>query len=182
MPSYFTSSTDSDAIAATLPAALLPFYNAADSDAKTTALELASWHVDQAYRWQGRKYADYNLSDAPQPLEFPRVAYESDRQGVHNRVGAYDINASWIPDMIWDWDEVNMVPVVPEHILRAVVFEADSILGGRRTNRQDAIHDGVAAQSIGGASESYRDGEAPALCREADRLVQKYRLKQGKLL
>lgn len=176
MSSYLTSSA-ADAIALTLPPTLLSAYNAALDAAKTTALELASYRIDNAYRWQGRKY------DPTQALEFPRVAYES--SSSPNWPGL-SLSSNVMADTVWDWDTDASEAIVPAAILRAVCFEADSILASDRNRLAQAIHDGLASQSVGGMSESYRGdfgpNGLPVLCRDADVLVRKYTLRSGRIL
>src|SRR5687767_10513810 len=149
--SYLTV-TAADALAALVPAAGLVAWNAAAADARTRALEQASAEVDDAMPYQGRKYAE------DQPLQFPRVAYESSQPA-----GAAEV--------VWDWDEAAEQAVAPRDVLLAVVYQADAILAGTREPRLSAQHDGVVYDLTGTIAESYKQTEGPGvmtgLCRPA---------------
>lgn len=182
-PSYLTAA-DADAIAATLPAAVLAAYLAADSGAKTAALVQASADVDGAMRYQGRKY------DLTQALEFPRAAYETLRD-IAGLVGA-NVIPRGLADTVWDWDDSASAAIVPLKVKQAVVYQANAILDGTRAGRLDAQHDGLLQQSVGGLSEQYGKGGAGGisglgggpspLCRQAAALMVTYRLRQGRVL
>lgn len=171
--SYLTAA-DADALAGTLP--VLAAWTAATADQKTRALEQASGDVDAAGPWQGRRY------DSAQVKQFPRVAQET-------RVPAQPPAAQHgIADVIWDWDAATGAAVVPLDVKIAALYQADAILAGTRAGRLDALHDGLASQSVGGMSESYRPGAGGAvdglgvLARPAAQRMAKYRLRSGRIL
>jgi len=169
LPAYLTQ-----AEADTLAAAMLNLdaWGTASSAQKTAALEQASYDLDDALAYQGQKY------DPTQALQFPRVARST---GVE---GPYPPGVPTPPSVVWDWDDDTNAAVVPPRVLRACLAQANDILDGGRKQRLDAIHDGLASQSTGSLSESYRaDALRDAkLCREAMQLVECYRLKFGRLM
>lgn len=171
-PSYLDVAS-ADAIAATM--FNVSSYTSAATDRRLAAIVEATSVIDSAYVYQGRKF------DPLQPLEFPRIAYDS---GIsHWRLGTQMPGLHSRREQIWDWDETTKAAVVPNAVLRAVVYQANSLLAGDRDDRVNAIHDGLASQSIGSAAESYRGGVAvPLLCLPADRLMRPYRIRQGRLL
>lgn len=175
MAAYLTS-TDADTLAAAMPTADVSAYVAASTAQKTAALEAASERIDTAMRYQGRKY------DLEQVLEFPRLAYGSGTIGTQLPAPPYPPNVS-VGSTIWDWDSDANEAIVPSHVKRACLLEANSILAGTRDGRLDAIHDGLAGQSIGSASETYTksDGAAQTLCRKAMVLMDYYRLRTGEM-
>lgn len=173
--SYLTV-TDADALAATLP--LVTAWSAAGSVAKAPALELASQRFDLAYRFQGRRF------DGTQALEFPRVAYDGGREPGATYEGQQQ---SLVAATIWDWDADAGEAIVPQLVKRAVLYEANSILAADRDRVLAAIHNGIASQSVGSISESYRQLPAaadggPVLCREADLVARRYKLRSGRIL
>lgn len=155
MESYLTTS-EADTLADAMPG--LAAYQALSSDAaKLAVLALASARLDASRRWQGRKY------DLDQVLEFPRLPY---------------------PGVVWD-DNAGTA-VVPSTIKLAVLMEANSIADGSRDRIQEAIANGLASQSTGSLSEAYAArigaGMNQTLCRDAELLVEKYRLRTGGVL
>src|SRR5262249_10640077 len=106
-------------LAATLPSSKLPAYRAASSDDKNAALLDASWRLDNAYAYQGRKYGPDVLT--AQTLEFPRIA-----RGDIWRGRPLPQWRSFGTD-VWDIDTDGNV-VVPHNVLLAVLYEADSLL------------------------------------------------------
>lgn len=173
--------------ATTIAASLvtIPAWLAANSLQQFAALAQATQDIDQAIRYQGRRYAP----EPDQVLEFPRVAYE------HG--GAFSANAfpfdstaclSSSGDTIWDWDSVDKVAVVPQRVKIACVLQADCVLDGTRMRALDQIGLGLKSQTTGGMSESYGDITAAggpvgsALCRRAYQIMQAYQLCSGKLL
>jgi hypothetical protein len=166
---------EADAMAATMPG--LASYTGASSG-KQAALDEASWRVD-TLRFQGRKY------DPAQRLEFPRVAYDSGAIGFPVPQ-LRDPRTLTVPDVVWDWDADAKAAVVPAAVKRAVLYEADSIISGKRDAALDAQQAGLASQSIGSASETYRAptagaGGALSLCRQAMQLLQQYQLRSGRI-
>ena len=169
---------EADDIAASLPATVLASYLAASVSQKNAALELASADLDTAMRYQGRKY------DPEQALEFPRVAYETP---VASRYGS--AIATSVPDTIWDWDADADEAVVPAAVKMACLLQAESILSGNLERIYEAMASGLASQSVGGMSESYRTpaeleamGLTAGLNPRAAKIMDQYALRQGKLL
>lgn len=139
------------ALAETLLSTSLAAWNAASTNNKQLALNQASVRVDGAMRYQGGKYA------ADQVREFPR----------------------WDDDRIVDQDAAGAA-VVPANVLLAVLWEADSILADDRRERMSARHDGVSSQGADGMQEAY-GGAVHALCWEAWQLMERYRLRGGRM-
>jgi hypothetical protein len=146
---------------------------AATAALRQPAVDLASIDVDNAGPFQGRKYALGNQGSsgtdeaAYQEREFPRVPYG----------GFY-----------WDWSDEKDAAVVPDMVLIATLLQADNIVAGQRDQRLQAIADGLASQSVGSLSESYRDvpaamgQEAQRLCARAAEIMARYRLRTGRML
>lgn len=173
--SSYLSVSDADTLAAGL--ALLSAWAAAGGTAKAAALALASERFDLAYRYQGRKW------DASGVREFPRIAYDGGRAPGPTYPGQPD---ALVAATVWDWDADADEAIVPVRVKRAVLYEANSILAADRDRVAAAIHNGLASQSVGSISESYRQMTAgqdtPVLCREADVAARHYRLRSGQLL
>lgn len=136
------------------------------------AIDLASLDIDDGGPWQGRKYAVGEIGStgtgeaAYQERQFPRLISS---------------------DEVWDWNDDADAAVVPEPVIVATLVQADNILDGARDRRMAAIRDGLASQSVGSLSESYRTdilpGEAAQpLVDRAARLMARYRLRSGRLL
>lgn len=161
-------------LAMQMPAALVSSYNAADATARGNALVAASYSIDNAMKYQGRRY------DPSQALEFPRVAYGS----TSSPQAALNYPASsLVAGTIWDWDNTENAAVVPPAVKRACLLEADSILAGTRAGTLQAQHDGLASQGVGSINESYRgDAEIKPLCLAAHQLMNRYRLRSGQML
>jgi len=168
MSAYLTT-TEADALAATLPAASLAAYLAATTAAKAAALELATIDIDSAMRYQGRRYD----GTGEQVLEFPRYNGSGDTDGVAT---------------VWDWDATEEEAVIPLQVKLAVLFQADGILSGAVATRTSAGDRMIASESVGGMSQSYH---APAtimtsggilLVTRAAELMKRYRLRSGSLL
>lgn len=179
-PRQYLSVSDADVLAGQIPSSLMSNYLAASDDDKNAALLLASIDVDSAMRYQGRRY---DVSGA-QVLEFPRVPYESSTAARY--YGALILgpqSGAFGGSQIWDYDLTNNVAVVPPNVKRAVVIQADSILAGDRDGRLQDIADGLASQQVGASNESYRADAMPsALCRRAEKIMDFYRLRQGRFL
>ena len=170
MPTPYLTTTEANALAATLPT--LTAWSAATADQKTAALVRATIDVDNAMPYQGRRYT------AGQERQFPRVPYdEAPGSAGFDR----DPRAS-----VWDWDPSANAAVVPEDVRLAVLIQADANLAGTREARLAAQHDGVVYDQTGALAESYKQTEGPGvttgLCRAAWVLLRKYRLKSGELL
>ncbi len=153
-------------------------WDATADDARAAALVQASSDIDQAQRYQGRKFKH------DQVQQFPRLAYGGNGFPGYGPLGwGYDGNCGGgSPRTVWDWDEVNKVAVVPADVLAACLWQADWILGDH-VARLDEQHAGVKSQQAAGVGESYgpSEGLATGLCRRAWQLVWKYRLVSGEL-
>ena len=165
MTTSYLTTTEADALAATLPT--LSAWAAASSGDKEKALLQASLDLDNAMPYQGRPY------ESDQTNQFPRVPYDDPAQD-DPRPG------------VWDWDDDANEAIVPGDVLVAVLLQADSILAGEREARLSAQHDGVVYDQTGSVAESYKQTEGPGvttgLCRAAWVLVRRYRLKSGRVL
>jgi hypothetical protein len=83
---------------------------------------------------------------------------------------------------VWDIDAAGNV-VVPMNVKLATMHQAESLLVGNRSERLQAIADGLASQGVGTLQESYFQGAEPAAIVEpAMRLLARYRLRTGELL
>ena len=181
-----------DAIAATLPG--LASFKAASAEAKAAALLQASDDIDAGLRYQGRKYdPDGTITGTVQVREFPRVPYEGSGFGWDvaglAQPGSEVLTAGVPTAGVWDWDADTSTAIVPSRVLQAVVHQADSIIAGTLAASLDAQHAGLAGQTVGPVSETYvRDGGAASnaassgLCRRAMQLMERYRIRQGKML
>lgn len=161
----------------------LASWKAANAADQAAAAQVASERID-ALRWQGRKY------DLSQALAFPRVAYETSGSVVTWGTGLLVGNE--FPQsgtVIWDWDATNLVAFVPQRVLLACLYEADSILSSTsaaREERLQAIADGINEQGVGRTRESYFDPLRPnamglySLCLRANELMAPYRLRSGR--
>lgn len=167
----YASVAGADALAEQVPG--LAAWGAASEAQKLAALRQATKDIDAAGPYQGRKY------DPTQTLAFPRLAYGE--LSVASYPLAVTSGLAGGGAVVWDWDASENAAVVPQDVLLATLYQADSILAGDREERLDARHDGVASQSADGLSESFA-GEAPVLCRRAHRLMEQYRLRSGELL
>ena len=164
----YLDTSDADTLAATLLD--VASYLAATTANKQKALNQASVEIDRAMSYQGRKY------DPTQALEFPRVAYESPVDSFLPMLA----NQGAV-QTIWDWDDDAGEAVVPDDVLVACVYQANSLLDGDRAERLDAQHDQVASHGADGLQESY-SGAASVLCRRAHLFMRKYQLKTGRLI
>lgn len=177
--SSYCTLEEADQIAAALPG--LASFKAATDDARTAALLGATIDVDDSGRFQGRRY------DPAQALEFPRVAYGDAASAACASLteGAYGAC------VVWDLD-ADGEPIVPLAVKRATVYQADAILDGKLAKALDDIFVGVASESLGSMSVSYRDpaqalaaigaGAGGGLCRQAARALARYALASGRLL
>jgi hypothetical protein len=161
---------------------------AAAAATRQPAVDLASLDVDAGGPWQGRKYAVGDSGStgtdeaAYQEREFPRIAYADGSTASAQWPRVSDGGAVY-----WDWEETTDAAVVPETVLIATLVQADSILDGSRDRRMAAIRDGLASQSVGSLSESYRTDivlaeAAQPLTDRAARLMVRYRLRTGRML
>lgn len=155
MTSYLSTS-EADAIAATMIPAMVAAYTAAEPAARASALEQASADIDACWRWQGRRY------DPLQGLEFPRIPW---------------------PDQAIVWDQVEQEVVVPAAVLRAVVLQAADRLDGTRLGALLA-RDGLTSMTTASLSEAYAAGSAMAtqiVTPAARGLLSRFRLSGGGL-
>jgi hypothetical protein len=184
--SYLTV-TKLRALLARMPAAMFPRLSAGSDAAVLAGAVQASIDIDAAGPWQGRKYQIAWGTTAEQVLEFPRVAYDD---GAAWPWG-YPLPTTPTPGggvVVWDWDVVNRVAVVPAKVEEACLYQSEDVLAGSRAKRIQAIADGLASVATGSLSESYRtalaaSGGVPGiLCLRAEQIMKQYRLKQGRIL
>ena len=178
MAAYLTT-LEARTLAATLPglAALL----ALDDAVLAATLELATLDVDTAQNYQGHK------CDQNQKREFPRVAYGQPVEGQLIQVPAL---VPMTPDtVIWDWDPAANAgvgaAVVPDKVLLACLYQAAWLLNPKYAARLENIRSGLASQGIGTASESLQkpgEMDQTGLCDRAARIMNKYRLRSGRML
>lgn len=177
-----------DQIAAQMPAAEVAYYNAATAADKRRWLRFASRDVNNAIKYQGRKF------DPLSSFEFPRYADASALSSF-----GYGVNAILSPatvlfglggggagggadEMFWDWDIENNRAVVPLDVKLAVVRQANALAAGRGATLAP-LHDGLASQGVGSLQESYFAGATPQkLCLEAWELLKRYELRSGSML
>lgn len=174
----------SAAAADALAAQILPLraWPTANDSQKTLAIVQATSEIDNGQIYQGRKFHRH------QCLQFPRMAYEAvspvwewDGYGL-----PLQMPLGW-SESIWDWDRVNHVAIVPNNVLLAVLYQADSILVGDREERLAAQHDGVSSQGNSGIQESYRPREQnpgfrTGLCRRSYQLLEQYRVRAARII
>ena len=150
-------------------------------DALDLVLMTATLDIDNAMRFQGRKY------DPDQEREFPRVP----RGQTPNQFGSAISDPIPYPSPlgrieVWDWDPANDVPIVPQKVLIAVLFQAAWLMQPQYAQRLEDIRSGLAAQAIRTSHEmNIKSGEAAAggfsgLGDRAQRIMDFYRLKTGR--
>lgn len=174
-----------DQLAGQMPAAEVAYYSAATAADKRRWLRFASRDVNNAMKYQGRKF------DPLSSFEFPRYA---DASAISSF--GYGVNAPLSPltvlfgmgggggadEMFWNWDIENNRAVVPLDVKLAVVRQANALAAGRGTTLAP-LHDGLASQGIGSLNESYFAGATPQkLCLEAFELLKRYELRSGSML
>jgi hypothetical protein len=174
---YLTVSA-ADAIAATMPASLLPWYvgaNPAGAD-KLANLQQGFWDIEHAMRYQGRKYDPAQAQEFPRILQGALLAMPVLTDPFGQRVG---VNVGDIAD----WDPVNNVAIVPLAVQQAQLFQADYLgQGSPNEERLNDIHSGVKQAGNSGMQESYdanQDSVKSGLCRRAFQLMKVYRLQTG---
>lgn len=178
----YLSVDEARALAATLP--MMTSVVAQTDEALGMLLLLASVDLDRAMRYQGSRFVP------EQVREFPRLPH-----GIY-----FDRNCGAFPGVvygpgfplpeqpvIWDWDATNKVAVVPDAVKIACLFQVAWLLDSKHAQRLEAIRSGLAAQSIGSASETYLNPATmpesmTGLSDRASRLMERYRLKTGKML
>lgn len=183
LPRYLTVD-EAVAMAGSMPG--VASFLAANSSQQSMALAMATQDLDNAQRYQGRKW------DLVQVLQFPRVAYEaSGRQPFYGSgvVGPIADNALPGADVVWDYDAVNKVAVVPQQVKLACVYQANSRLDPKRIAILDRIYSGLTSRQIGTGAEAYdvkamllASGGTLDLCRDAALLMRNYQLRQGRIL
>jgi hypothetical protein len=182
MSAYLTR-VAADTLAATTLG--LVSWSTATNTEKDNALDLATRQIDRL-PWQGRKYSTSQVN------AFPRTAY--DDTGDSNPYSAPINRAATV---VWDWDSATNAAVVPPDVKTACLYQADSLLQWikGRTQRErtlDDQHDGVTYNRAGDVGQSYRsvrtpdrpgpDGVRTGICRRSWELLERYRLKAGRLL
>lgn len=163
-------------------------WTAAGAVAQNAALAAATFDLDNAQHYQGRKY------DLAQVLEFPRVAYESGRGigpgfGWPTGAGTSGSGCGLVGAVVWDWDSVNNVAIVPQRVKVACLYQANSRLDGKRAAALDKLFRGLKGEATGSLSESFdlatvlaATGGAIDLCRDAVAMMRPYILRQGRIL
>jgi hypothetical protein len=163
-------------------------YLAAGSNQQNVALAAATYDLDHAQRYQGRKY------DLTQAMQFPRVAFEaSGRLPLYGPNGGLvgPVANNMLPggDVVWDWDYAANAPVVPRQVKMACVYQANSRLDPQRIGVLNRIYGGLTSQKIGSAAETYdvhallaATGGALVLCPAAVDLMRNYVLRSGRIL
>lgn len=125
-------------------------------------LGMATMRLDQIF-WQGQKYEE------DQELQFPR----------------FDNSRGWTLARGWGKPVELSEITVPNAIKLACLYEAASLADGKRREITDAIANGLASQSVGKRSESYRPlstNGVVTLCSQAEDLIQKFRLRTGRMV
>jgi hypothetical protein len=186
---YFAAGSQGVSDALTLISNMPPSFFAAFLAANATAqdqwLTAGSWDIDKAKKYQGRRIDPVN-----QVNEFPRLAYVAP-----NRIFPLStaIAVPWVSplqgDIVWDWDNVNLVTVVPQDVLLAVVYQANYLAGGE-SKRVDDQFKGVKEQHANGAGESYSNpvgaGKSDALrtglCRKSHKLMERFFVADGRIV
>lgn len=179
MASYITQ-PDADTLAATLPG--LASYKAATIALKAAALLQASDDIDQAMRYQGCKYGP--IVGAVQDREFPRVTDSAAlTQNGFPSPQSWPNLAAMGNNWVWDWNATTNTAMVPAKVQLACLYQADSILKGDREDRLQATADGLTQQGVGTMSEQYQPGGvASTLCLRAQKIMENYRLRSGRIL
>jgi hypothetical protein len=176
MESYLTTD-DARVLAATLPG--MTTLLAQTDDALGMLLLAASIDLDASMRFQGAKY------DPTQEREFPRLPGGPSRRSDCNLSYGLDSPPPAAP-LVWDWDSVNNVAVVPDLVKIACCYQAAWLLDPTHARRLEKIRSGLAAESTGGMSETFNTAALAAgfsgLADRAQRLMERYRLKRGKML
>lgn len=174
---FFNLLADADSLANSM--LNIRAYKTADDADRMSGLGQATDEINRGNRWQGRKF------DPTQPHEFPRIPYPRNFAGWPGWdiglpfAGSYGFG----PDQVWDWDSVNLVAIVPQYVLQAVIIQADSILLGTRSDRLDKQFDGIKDVMTGALRQTYGGGHVDQpLCRRAYQLMQRYLLQTGALL
>ncbi len=118
-------------------------------------------------------------------LEFPRVPWPEAVAGCSLPL----VSGGWTGNSVWDWDAESNAAVVPQRVKIAVVHQANWCLDPARAEALGRMQSGLASQSVGGLSESYQSGEAAGgsagwrmLCPQARMLLERYRLRSGRLV
>lgn len=179
--SYQSDDEAAELVASIPPMMIAAYLLSANAAYLGQAREMAADDID-ARPYQGSKY------DPTQARQFPRVPYGS---GVPIGSTSYPLstnNTLAIATEIWDIDTDGTTVIVPLDVRKAEIFQANFLLsqgsGGDRI--QAAIDSGLASQSVGGMSESYRESVKKdwgyGLTPRARALLEKYRLKTGKIL
>jgi hypothetical protein len=173
LPSYLTSAEVRSLAPQVFGAESLTSATDAELDRLSAA---ASSRIDRSRRYEGRRYDPLQKSEFPRAVGYSQVDSLPLWPGMASSAGRY----------IWDWDAATSAAVVPVDVKLATLHEMASLRAGERSSRLAAQHDGLASQTTGPASESYRpptsaDG-LPLVCFEADALLRQYELVSGEML
>jgi hypothetical protein len=179
MTPYLTNS-DADVLAATLPAAAIAAYLAlTDAGIKTDLLTQASYDIDHAMRYQGRRYDTIS-----QDTEFPRVAYEPSNAILPNTGAAGIPGGSAFGSTIWDVDPLTLAIQVPVAVTVAVLYQANYLATGDDPALDDQ-YKGIQSLKAGGIARDFNRSNhflSSGLCRRAYALMWRYRLTSGRYM
>lgn len=168
LPDAYLTDAEAEEIAARLADASA--WSSSTAEARAAALIQASDEID-TLRFAGRKY------DPDQARQFPRLI-ERDPATWPASTRAGSVNAD-----VWDVDDDGSA-VVPDLVKVAAFLQARHILASpRRMSRLEDQAAGVASQSAGGFSETYRprpDAAAHLVCLQARKALGAYLLKGGR--
>ncbi len=175
MTAYLTA-TQARSLGTNLPG-LTPLWSLNDTTLDAT-LVLATMDID-ALTFQGRKLL------SAQELAFPRVPYGVPLDRLYDGGPTDPVDPLMQGGLVWDWDAVNNVAVVPPEVLMAVLYQAAWLLNPKYAARLENIRSGLAAQAIGTGSETLqKPGEldSEGLCDRATRYLKRFRLRSGRML
>lgn len=137
LPSYLDLAAALE-LAAGLPSNQVAAFTASSSSQQAAALAAATRDID-GERWQGRKFSP------TQVLEFPRIPFGG--------VGESRWPGMYVPELygiepvgraqVWDWDLATNAAVVPQNVKLACLYQAESILNGKRLRTEEAQHEGI---------------------------------------
>ncbi len=177
---YFNTAADAAVIAATLPAGSIAAYLAlTDVPTIIGLLTQASYDIDHAMRYQGRRY-----DTITQATEFPRVAYEPSNAILPNTGAAGIPGGSAFGSTIWDVDPITLNIQVPVAVTVAVVCQANYLATGDDPALDDQFK-GIKSLKAGGIARDFDRSNlflSSGLCRRAYALMWRYRLTSGRLL
>jgi hypothetical protein len=178
-PDSYLSIADGRSMAALLPG--MAAIAALADEQLGPMLLLASLDIDMAMRYQGRKY------DLTQTREFPRVAYGAPMNQIGGLIPAPGLLT---PDtVIWDYDPTENVPVVPQNVLMATLYQVLWINQPKYSDILDKVRTGIAQEQIGTGSIAFAKvadiaaaGGLTGLDRRAYSLMARYVMQTGRIV